>query len=90
MVYYVKILLIFFIEGASVFFDPRKVESPGSKEEIVQIVRYAIDNGQHVRVVGAGHSRSDIALSDDIMISLHRYRGVVDLNKESKQVRLQS
>ena len=69
-----------------VFFDPRKVESPGSKEEIVQIVRYAIDNGQRVRVVGAGHSRSDIALSDDIMISLHRYRGVVDLNKESKQV----
>lgn len=72
--------------GASVFFDPQKVESPGSKEEIVQIVQYAIENGQHVRVLGSGHSRSDIALSDDIMISLHRYNGVVDLDKQSKQV----
>lgn len=70
------------------FFDPQKVESPSTKEEILQIVRYAIENGQRVRVLGSGHSRSDIALSHDIMISLHRYNGVVDLDKKSKQVSL--
>ena len=79
----------FFIKGASVFFDPQKVESPSSKEEILQIVQYAIENDQHVRVLGSGHSRSDIALSDDIMISLHRYNGVVGLDKQFKQVSLQ-
>ena len=68
------------------FFDPQKVESPSSKEEILGIIRYAIENGQRVRVLGSGHSRSDIALSADIMISLHRYKGVVDLDKQSKQV----
>ena len=80
----------FFIEGASVFFDPQKVESPSSKEEILHIVHYAIENAQRIRVLGSGHSRSDIALSDDIMISLHHYNGVVNLDKQSKQVSLQS
>lgn len=72
--------------GSYVFFDPEKVESPSSKEEILQIVKYAIENGQKLRVLGSGHSRSKIALSDDIMISLHRYKGVTELNKETKQV----
>ena len=72
------------------FFDPNKVESPSGKEEILQIIQYAIENDQHVRVLGSGHSRSAIALSDDIMVSLHRYNGVVDLNKQSKQVCLYS
>ena len=70
------------------FFDPQKVESPSTKEKILQIVQYAIENGQRVRVLGSGHSRSAIALSDDVMVSLHHYNGVVDLNKQSKQVTL--
>ena len=72
--------------GAYVFFDPRKVESPSTKEEILQIVSYAIENGQKLRVLGSGHSRSKLALSDDIIISLHRYKGVTKLDMLTKQV----
>ena len=74
-------------KGSGVFFDPHKVESPGNKEEILQIVRYAIENRQKLRVLGSGHSRSKIALSDDIIVSLHRFKGVTKLNKQTKQVR---
>ena len=72
--------------GSYVFFDPRKVESPSTKEEIVQIVSYAIENGQKLRVLGSGHSRSKIALSDDIILSLHHYKGVTKLDMLTKQV----
>lgn len=68
------------------FFDPSKVESPSTKQEILLIVKYAIENGQQLRVLGSGHSRSPIAHSDDIIVSLHRYSGVVELNKQTKQV----
>lgn len=70
------------------FFDPERIVSPSSKEEILQVVQYAINSGKHVRVLGSGHSRSALALSPDIMISLHRYNQVVELNKQSKQVSL--
>ena len=72
--------------GSYVFFDPQKVESPSTKKEILQIVSYAIENGQKLRVLGSGHSRSRIALSDDIILSLHRYKGVTNLDMVTKQV----
>lgn len=72
--------------GAGVFFDPDKVESPRSKEEIIQVVNHAIENRQKLRVLGSGHSRSKIALSDDIILSLHRYTGVTNLDKKNMQV----
>ena len=75
------------MKGSGVFFDPQKIESPGKKDEILQIVRYAIENRQKLRVLGSGHSRSKIALSDDIIVSLHRFKGVTKLNKQTKQVR---
>lgn len=68
------------------FFDPDKVESPRSKEEIIQVVNHAIENRQKLRVLGSGHSRSKIALSDDIILSLHRYTGVINLDKKNMQV----
>lgn len=75
-----------FCTGSSVFFDPQKVESPSTKDEILQIVKYAIENDQKLRVLGSGHSRSKLALSDDVILSLHRYKGVTNLNRKTKQV----
>jgi FAD-linked oxidoreductase len=43
-----------------------------------------------VRVVGAGHSFSDIALTDGTMISLERMAGVLDVDRQSALVRVQA
>ena len=62
------------------------VKSPKNKEEILDVVSYAIKNGQKLRVLGSGHSRSKIALSDDVILSLHHYTGVTKLEKKKMQV----
>ena len=77
---------MFCIIDCAVYFDPDKMESPSTKEEIIQIVQQAIESGRQLRVVGSGHSRSKIAHSDDVMISLHRYKGVFKFDEKKKQV----
>lgn len=57
-------------------FNLEDVRIPTTHEQIVQVVREAHDNHKKVRVVAAGHSWSEIAQTEDIMISLHEYTGV--------------
>ena len=70
----------------TVFFNHDKLQSPATKDEIVEIVKLAAQNGRKIRVLGSGHSRSPLALSEDIMVSLHRFKGLVEVDLESKQV----
>ena len=71
----------------TVYFDPAKVYSPSTREEIVGVVSEAVESGRSIRVVGAGHSRSRVALSDDIIISLHKYKGPFAFDQQARQVR---
>ena len=70
----------------TVFFNHDKLLSPATKDEIVEIVKLAAQNGRKIRVLGSGHSRSPLALSEDIMVSLHQFKGLVEVDLESKQV----
>src|SRR3984893_14249222 len=45
-----------------------------TENELVALVRAADDAGEHVKVVGAGHSFTDIACTDGHMIGLDDYR----------------
>ena len=74
------------MSDASVYFNHDIMETPSTKDEIVQIVKKVALSGRTLRVVGSGHSRSAIAYSDSIMVSLHQYSGVVRLDKQAKQV----
>ena len=65
------------LSDSSLFFDHAHLITPSSKAEIVEVVRSAAERGQKVRVVGSGHSWSSVALSDDILVSLWNYTGVV-------------
>jgi FAD/FMN-containing dehydrogenase len=64
-------------------FNLDELHSPKCHDEIVTIVREAYNNGKKVRVLAAGHSWSEIAQTQDIMLSLHEYSGLVDVDKES-------
>ena len=72
--------------GLDHFFDPEKVLAPSSVTEMASIIARARNKGQQVRVLGSGHSWSPIAVSDDILLSLHNYHGLVNLDKERKRV----
>ncbi len=68
---------------------PAAIEHPSSIDEIAAAIGGAAARGQHVRVVGAGHSFSDIACTDGLLLSLSRMTRVLDVDRASGLVRVQ-
>lgn len=69
--------------------SPAAVEQPGSIEDVVAAVQRAGAEGRRVRVAGAGHSFSDIALTDGLQLRLDRLARVLDVDRSSGLVRVQ-
>jgi L-gulono-1,4-lactone dehydrogenase len=68
---------------------PTAIVRPGSIEEIVGALERAEREGLRVRVAGAGHSFSDIACSEGLLMVLDRFDRVLDVDRESGLVRVQ-
>jgi len=69
---------------------PAAVETPESTEEIAAAIGRAAAQDHRVRVVGAGHSFSDIALTDGVQLRLDRLTRVLDVDRSSGLVRVQA
>ncbi len=69
---------------------PVRMASPATLEELQAAVADAAGAGLRVRVRGAGHSFSDITLTDGALISLERMRAVLDVDRASGAVRVQA
>ena len=67
----------------SIHFDLSNLQEPITEDEIKSIVKDAYDNNRKIRVLGSGHSWSEIAHTTDIMISLSKYTGLVSIDKEN-------
>ena len=65
-------------------------ERPRSSEELSAALAAAGRRGSRVRAVGAGHSFSEIACSEETMLSLERIGGVLDVDGASGLVRVQA
>jgi FAD-linked oxidoreductase len=68
---------------------PREIVHPGSIREIVHTLERAVEAGLRVRVAGAGHSFSDIACGEGILIVLDRFGRVLDVDREARLVRVE-
>jgi L-gulonolactone oxidase len=66
------------------------VARPTSEPEIAQVVRDAASRGQRVKVVGAGHSFTDIACTDGVQVSLDDYNRVLDVDRANGKVTVQA
>ena len=71
----VLLLCFYLLSDGSVYFDHTNLLMPSTVEEIAEIVQSANRDGRNIKVLGAGHSRSAIAHSNDIYLSLYNYRG---------------
>ena len=69
---------------------PAQIHAPSTEEELAQIVRDAAANGERVKVVGAGHSFTAIALTDGHLISLDNYQRILKTDAVSCQVTVES
>jgi FAD-linked oxidoreductase len=68
---------------------PAVLERPASIEELSAAILRARSNGSRVRAVGAGHSFSDIALSDGSLVALDRLAKVIEIDPARGLVRAQ-
>jgi L-gulonolactone oxidase len=69
---------------------PAAIEHPESEDELVRIVREAAAAGQRVKVVGAGHSFTAIALTDGRLVQLDRYQRLLAADAATALVTVQA
>jgi L-gulonolactone oxidase len=69
---------------------PTQYFEPTSPQEVATIVSKCKLEGQVVRVVGAGHSPNDCAMSSDVMISLKRLNRVLVVDVERNAVKIEA
>ena len=70
------------------FSHPVRIERPQSEDEVVAVVRAAASEGLRIRVVGAGHSFTGIAATDEVLVTLDGLADVRDLDTDSGRVRV--
>jgi len=69
-----------------VSWQPSEILTPSTEEGIVNAVRSAYTNGKNVRMIGSGHSFMPLSATNDILISLDKYQGLISVDKELEQV----
>ena len=79
-------LYMLFTDGR-IRFNLDNLVMPETEEEIVSVVQDAYKNNRKIRVVADGHSWSHIAQTEDIMVSLTNYRGIVNVDGLTVTVR---
>ena len=68
---------------------PARYIAPRDEAELRRVVADAAAAGQTVRAVGSGHSFTDAACTDGVMVSLDNLRKIVDVDRASGLVEVQ-
>jgi len=63
--------------------EPARIESPGSTEAVAAIVADAHDRQTRVKVVGTGHSFTDAACTDGVLVRLNQLSGVESIDADT-------
>ncbi len=69
---------------------PTAIETPATREELAEIVRRASARGLRVRASASGHSFTDIALTDGVMVRLDRLDRVLAVDRSSGLVKVEA
>lgn len=72
--------------SGSVTCEPAAIQYPTTEEEIVALVRSARDSGKHLRVVGSGHSFTPLVSTNQTIMCLDHYTGLVSVDAENRLV----
>jgi len=67
---------------------PARLVRPAGRDELAEVIGAAAAAGEKVRVAGSGHSFTEAALSDGMLIRLEGLSGVFDADRESGLVRV--
>ena len=71
--------------SSSVKATPHQILYPENEADVQAMVRKAQEQGQKIRVVGAGHSFTPLVKTDSLIISLDKLSGIISVDKEKGQ-----
>lgn len=69
---------------------PTRIVWPKSEDQIVGIVREAREHGEKVKVIGSGHSFTDIGCTDGVLMMLDHYSKVIGVDPEKATITAQA
>ena len=69
---------------------PARIETPWTISQLRQVLDEAVAQRRRIKAVGSGHSFTDIAVADDILVDLTHFTGVLDLDLTAQRVTLRS
>jgi FAD-linked oxidoreductase len=69
---------------------PSEIASPGTTEDLIEVLGRSRKAGRRVRVAGAGHSFTEAALTDGTMVSLQRMGNVLEADRETGLVKVEA
>jgi len=70
------------------YFKPRYFHQPQTREEIMQILNYARSHGEKVKILGSAHTPNSLICAADHLISLEKYSGIVDIDRDKGLVKV--
>jgi L-gulonolactone oxidase len=69
---------------------PEAIERPRGRAELVDAIVRAAESGRRVRAAASGHSFTDLACTDGVMLRLERLNRVLDLDRGSGLVKVEA
>lgn len=69
---------------------PKRFYQPKTQQEIIEIIQEAKKNNENIKVVGAAHSMSSIAMTSGTIVNLDYYNKVLDVNIPQKTIKVQA
>lgn len=68
--------------SGSIRFRPDVRSCPADEREVAEVVRRGAEEGRMIRPIGAAHSSMPLFQTDDVLLSLERLEGVVDVDRD--------
>lgn len=69
---------------------PSEMAYPSSEHELAALVRRSGERGENLKLVGAGHSFTDIACTDGVMVSLDRLTGLQEVDHDAHTAKVRA
>ncbi|MCB0637173.1 MAG: FAD-binding protein [Lewinella sp.] len=70
--------------------QPATLAYPTSEAEVQALVRGAAEAGRTVRTVGSAHSFNPLWVTDEVLISLDHYQGLIEVDAEKRTARVRA
>ena len=71
--------------AGNITWNPSEIAYPISEAAIQQIVLKAANDHKKIRIIGTGHSFTPLCKTDDVLISLDKFQGLVSTDKDKVQ-----